>query len=414
MLFALLSRHGIRRGSFTVIDANGHRHSFGNGEGPRSVIRLRDRRLHHQLFLNPWLKVGEAYMDGTLTCEEGTTAYDLVDLGMTNQTGLDHFFWVRMLNRLNQAFRWANQYNPIGRSQKNVHHHYDLNRRLFELFLDPSMQYSCAYFEQPGQSLAEAQKAKLRHIAAKLCLKRGQRVLDIGSGWGGLGLHIARAADVEVLGVTLSSEQLALSRERAEKAGLSGRVRFELMDYREIDDTFDRIVSVGMFEHVGVRHYPEFFGKVARLLKRDGVALLHSIGRPDGPGFTNPWIRKYIFPGGYSPALSEVIPVVERAHLAVTDIEILRFHYAETLKAWRHNMEANRAEIRALYDDRFLRMWEFYLVGSELSFRHGFNMVFQMQFAHDLAAVPLTRDYIGMSEKTQKSAGSPTKLKAAS
>ena len=413
MDFASLFRHAVRKGDFTVIDAYGHRHRFGGPPGPRSVIRLHSRKLHRQLFTNPWLKVGEAYMDGTLTCEEGTTVYDLVDLGMANQAGLDSHPWLVALNGLNKAIRRVMQYNPVGRAQKNVAHHYDLDRHLFELFLDPSLQYSCAYFEYPGQPLADAQRAKLRHIAAKLRLAPGQRVLDIGSGWGGLGIYLAQIADVEVLGVTLSTEQLALSRERAQRAGLADRVQFELMDYRELDRRFDRIVSVGMFEHVGVVHYPAFFAKVASLLEPDGVALLHSIGRRDGPGFTNPWIRKYIFPGGYSPALSEVLPPVERSGLAVTDIEVLRLHYAETLKAWRQNVYANREEIRRLYDDRFLRMWEFYLVASELTFRHGFNMVFQMQLAHDLAAVPLTRDYIGESKKDQAARTSP-RLKAAS
>ena len=413
MLFALLLRHSIRRGDLTMIDADGRTHRFGDGAGPRSVIRLHDRKLHTQLFLNPWLKVGEAYMDGTLTCEDGTTIYDLVDLGTSNQSGLDGFAWLKVVNGLNRAIRRLTQFNPVGRAQANVHHHYDLSRRLFELFLDPGMQYSCAYFEHPGQSLADAQRAKLRHVAAKLRLAPGQSVLDIGSGWGGLAIHLASIADVEVTGVTLSTEQLALSRERAQAAGLAGRVRFELMDYRLLDQRFDRIVSVGMFEHVGVRHYPEFFGKVDSLLEKDGVALLHSIGRTDGPGFTNPWIRKYIFPGGYSPALSEVLPVVEQTGLIVTDIEILRLHYAETLKTWRQNVYANREEIRRLYDDRFLRMWEFYLVGSELSFRHGFNIVFQMQLAHDVATVPLTRDYIAVSEREQAAGASP-RLKAAS
>ncbi len=412
MLFAQLLRHSVRRGDLTMIDADGQTHRFGDGTGPRSVIRLHDRKLHTQLFLNPWLKVGEAYMDGTLTCEDGTSIYDLVDVGTFNQAGLDGFFWLKVVNGLNRAVRRITQFNPVGRAQENVHHHYDLNRRLFELFLDPAMQYSCAYFEHPSESLAEAQRAKLRHLAAKLLLKPGQKVLDIGSGWGGLAIHLASVADVEVTGVTLSTEQLAVARERAQASGVAGRVRFALMDYRLLDQRFDRIVSVGMFEHVGVRHYPEFFGKMKQLLAPDGVALLHAIGRTEGPGFTNPWIRKYIFPGGYSPALSEVLKPVERSGLIVSDIEILRLHYAETLKAWRQNVYANQEEIRALYDDRFLRMWEFYLVGSELSFRYGYNIVFQMQLAHDVAAVPLTRDYIGTSEREQ--AATSPRLKAAS
>lgn len=413
MLFSHLLRRGVRRGDLTVIDAHGHRHRFGDGTGRPSVIRFHDPKLHHQLFLNPWLKVGEAYMEGTLTCEEGTTLFDFIDLGMVNQDDLDSHPWLSIFNGLSRVFRVFSQWNPVPRALRHVSHHYDLKRALFELFLDPSLQYSCAYFERPGQPLAEAQQAKMRHVAAKLRLEPGQRVLDIGCGWGGLALFLAKAADVEVLGVTLSAEQLAVARERAERAGLSHRIRFELQDYRLLEQRFDRIVSVGMFEHVGVGHYPEYFGQIHRLLEPKGIALVHSIGRCQGPGYTNPWIRKYIFPGGYSPALSEVLPSVENSRLYVTDVEILRLHYAETLKAWRENVYANRAEILKLYDERFLRMWDFYLVSSELSFRHGFNMVFQMQLSRELGTVPLTRDYIGDFERARTDLRMP-EMKAAS
>jgi cyclopropane-fatty-acyl-phospholipid synthase len=286
------------------------------------------------------------------------------------------------------------QYNPAPRARANVAHHYDLSDALYDLFLDADRQYSCAYFSHDHDDLEQAQRDKKRHVAAKLLLEPGVRVLDIGSGWGGLGLYMAEAGAGEVVGITLSEEQLKVSRGRAARAGLADRVRFELCDYRALDGKFDRIVSVGMFEHVGIRHYPEFFGTVRDLLTDDGVALLHSIGRADGPGSTNPFIRKYIFPGGYSPALSEVLPVVERAGLWVTDIEILRLHYAETLRLWRQRFEANRARIAELYDERFCRMWEFYLVGAELTFRRMGHMVFQLQLARRQEAVPLTRDYI--------------------
>ena len=274
-------------------------------------------------------------------------------------------------------------------------HHYDLNGRLYSLFLDRDRQYSCAYFPRGDETLEQAQIAKKRHIAAKLCLDRPDlTVLDIGSGWGGLALTLAREYGARVLGITLSTEQLTEARGRAAAEGLDDRVSFELLDYRALDRTFDRIVSVGMFEHVGVGHYREFFDTVARCLNPDGVALLHAIGRSDGPGFTNPWIAKYIFPGGYCPALSEVIPRVEQSGLIATDIEVLRLHYAETLRHWRRRLIANRDTIASLYDERFCRMFEFYLCGAEIAFRREGHMVFQIQLAHRQTAVPLTRDYI--------------------
>ncbi|MDJ0896491.1 MAG: cyclopropane-fatty-acyl-phospholipid synthase family protein [Alphaproteobacteria bacterium] len=391
-LDGLLSR-GVRRGRLEVIDWRGDRRKFGSGGDPRVVVRLHDRSLAWRLFCNPWLAVGEAYVDGTLTVEEGTV-YDLVDLAMVNFGHMARHPVQQALTHIDYGLRWLRQWNPIGRAQRNVAHHYDLSRELFALFLDDSLQYSCAYFAHPGMSLEQAQCAKLRHIAAKLRLKPGMRVLDIGSGWGALGFYLAEVADVEVLGVTLSKEQLDVARARAEERGLADRVRFELSDYRLVRGRFDRIVSVGMFEHVGVRHYDEFFGHVERLLNSEGVALLHAIGRRDGPGVTNPWIRKYIFPGGYIPALSEVLTAVEHTGLWTTDVEILRLHYAETLSAWRRNFEANRKKITRLYDERFCRMWEFYLVGSEASFRRNLTMVFQMQLSRSIDALPLTRNYM--------------------
>jgi cyclopropane-fatty-acyl-phospholipid synthase len=391
-MFDRLLARGIRRGCLTLVDQTGRRQAFGHGE-PRVTVRVADRATDWALSFNPWLKVGEAYMDGKLTIQEGSL-YDLIDIGYTNTGGIDNAAWRRVLSGFNILARWWHQHNPIGLARQHVAHHYDLSRRLFELFLDESMQYSCAYFLNPAMSLAEAQRAKMRHIASKLLLEPGQRVFDIGCGWGGLGIFLAKHCGVEVVGVTLSKEQHELATQRAKMAGVDRQVTFKLQDYRLETGSYDRIVSVGMFEHVGVKHYREFFSTVERLLKPTGVALLHAIGRRDGPGFTNPWLRKYIFPGGYSPALSEVVPVVEKTSMWITDIEVLRLHYAETLRCWRENFNRHRAEIARIYDERFCRMWEFYLIGSELSFRHDYNMVWQMQLARDIDNVPLSRDYM--------------------
>jgi cyclopropane-fatty-acyl-phospholipid synthase len=391
-MFDRLLARGIKQGCITVIDQHGRTQSFGRGD-PRVTVRVADGATDRALAFNPWLKVGEAYMEGKLTIERGSL-YDLIDIGMINAGAIRQARWQGLVAAFHTLGRWWHQHNPIGLARQHVAHHYDLSRRLFELFLDESMQYSCAYFLRPGMSLAEAQAAKMRHIAAKLLLEPGQRVLDIGCGWGELAIFLAKHCGVEVVGVTLSKEQHELATQRAREAGVEKQVTFKLQDYRLETDSYDRIVSVGMFEHVGVKHYREFFGSVERLLKPAGVALLHAIGRRDGPGFTNPWLRKYIFPGGYSPALSEVVPFVERTSMWITDVEILRLHYAETLRCWRENFNRHRAEIARIYDERFCRMWEFYLMGSELSFRHDYNMVFQMQLSRDINAVPLTRDYI--------------------
>src|SRR5437763_3683788 len=286
------------------------------------------------------------------------------------------------------------QYNPVPRARRNVAHHYDLSDQLYEMCLDSDRQYSCAYFRALEDDLETAQYNKKRHIASKLLLRPGDRVLDIGCGWGGMALYLATECDVEVTGLTLSAEQHAVAQRRAAAAGLSDRVRFFLRDYREEPGQYDRIVSVGMFEHVGMNHYDRFFAQLKSMLNPDGVALLHAIGRMDGPGSTNPWLRKYIFPGGYSPALSEVTPAVERARLWITDIEILRLHYADTPRAWRVRFEQNRDRIRALYDERFCRMWDIYLTGSEIAFRRQSHIVFQMQLAQRIETVPLTRDYM--------------------
>ncbi|MGB3898034.1 MAG: cyclopropane-fatty-acyl-phospholipid synthase family protein [Mesorhizobium sp.] len=393
---SFISRH-IKVGRLTVIDAGGRSHQFGDGSGQEIAVRFTDRLTQWKVLLNPELAVGEAFMDGRLIVESGTI-YAFLELVFKNTSVEKLTGPARLLRRLSHLSRRIRQHNTLGRSRRNVAHHYDLDDALYELFLDKDRQYSCAYFENPDVSLEEAQMAKKRHMAAKLGLEPNQRVLDIGSGWGGLGLYLASVAQADVLGVTLSEEQFSVSNRRARDTGLQDRAHFLLEDYRRLDERFDRIVSVGMFEHVGVGHFDEFFAKAKTLLKPDGVMLLHSIGLSDGPSHTNPWIQKYIFPGGYIPALSEVLPAIERQGLVVCDIEILRLHYADTLKAWRQRFMARRDEAVALYDERFARMWEFYLAASETAFRYQGMMVFQIQLAHDQSAAPLTRDYIAQRE----------------
>jgi cyclopropane-fatty-acyl-phospholipid synthase len=393
MLLARLLERIITIGCLRMRDADGKLHTFEGSPGATVTIRLHDPALHWQLVARPRLRCGEAYMNGRLTIEEGSL-YDLIDLLTLNIEALPAGLPARVLNGSLDPLRRIHQFNPLSRARKNVAHHYDLSGQLYELFLDQDRQYSCAYFHDSTDDLDTAQLNKKRHIAAKLRIRPGQKVLDIGSGWGGLALYLARECGTDVTGLTLSAEQHKMAVRRAAAAGLSDRVRFHLRDYREEFGSYDRIVSVGMFEHVGVHHYSAFFGKLKSLLKADGIALLHSIGRNSGPGSTHPWIRKYIFPGGYVPALSEVLPIVERLRLWVTDIEILRLHYAETLRAWRGRFERNRDRVREIYDERFCRMWELYLVGSEIAFRRSDQMVFQMQLAKTVDAVPLTRDYI--------------------
>jgi cyclopropane-fatty-acyl-phospholipid synthase len=368
-------------------------------------MRLHDRALIWRLVLNPELAAGEAYMDGTLTFENGGVA-EFLRLFARNRYHLaDHPVQVQMQKLRLALRRFHNRRINRQKAQKNVAHHYDLNRELYELFLDRDMQYSCAYFIDPEDTLEQAQAQKKRHIAAKLQLADGQRILDIGCGWGGMALYLAQCADVEVLGITLSTEQLDLAMQRAEAAGLADRVKFELKDYRELDGTFDRIVSVGMFEHVGTANYWDFFAQINRLLDPDGVALLHSIGHMSPPSTASPWLDKYIFPGGYSPALSEVLTAVEPNQLWVTDIEVLRVHYAQTLEEWNRRFQANRARIAEIYDERFCRMWEFYLISCAQMFRTGAQMVFQMQLAHKRDAVPLTRNYMFENERRLAEAG---------
>ncbi len=388
-------------GRIRLTDANGNVHEIaGTEDGPVCAIRLHDHALHRTLVTNPWLKVGEAYMDGTLTIEEGTLD-DFIEFLCMNAALSEDNPVFRLNQWLGYRMRWFQQHNPVGRAQMNVAHHYDLSDMLYGLFLDDDRQYSCAYFTDDTESLETAQTNKKRHIAAKLMLEPGHKVLDIGSGWGGLGLYLAGVENVDVTGVTLSEEQHRVSQRRADEAGLADRVRFHLEDYRDQTERFDRIVSVGMFEHVGAGHFREFFAKLRDLLTDDGVALLHSIGRMEPPGNMGAWLRKYIFPGSYTPAMSEVLAALEKERLYVTDIEVLRLHYAKTLWHWNDRFQKNRARVAELYDERFCRMWEFYLKACEMAFMYLNQMVFQMQITRRQDAVPLLRDYVTDWEREQ-------------
>ena len=382
------------RGTLRITGPDGRTRDYGDGTGSPVHIHIRTPLAAAKVAADADLHLGECYMDGSLDVAEGTTIYDALAILMDN--GQTHRLpkVAKAAYAVRKALKRVDQYNPVGKAKSNVAHHYDLSGALYDLFLDRDRQYSCAYFETDDGSLEDAQLAKKRHLAAKLNIKPGMKVLDIGSGWGGLGLYIAETCGAEVTGVTLSEEQFSLSNERARQRGVSDQVQFHLKDYRHLDQKFDRIVSVGMFEHVGVGHFKEFFTKVNGLLKNDGVAVLHSINRSDGPGATSAWIKKYIFPGGYIPALSEVLPHIEKAGLYVTDVEILRLHYAKTLREWGNRFASHRDRAMELYDERFCRMWEFYLAASECAFRYGGMNNFQIQFAKDQHVLPLTRNYI--------------------
>ncbi len=390
-MFITILKSLVRTGSIWIIDAGGRLHKLGDGSAPSATIRLASKATEYRLALNPALTVGEAYMNGALRIEEGTL-YDFAAVIGRNADNARSVPWLALLER---AGRHVRQSNPMSRARRNVAHHYDLSNEFYAMFLDRDMQYSCAHFRSPDDDLESAQANKKRHVLAKLLLDRpGLRVLDIGSGWGGMCLDIAARCDAEVTGVTLSTEQHRLSVARAAAAGVADRVRFHLKDYRDEAGPYDRIVSVGMFEHVGKRNYAEFFAKLRGLLADDGVALIHTIGYSDQPGPINPFMRKYIFPGADLPSLSEIAAEVERSGLIMTDLEVLRLHYAETLRHWRERFVARRADVVRLYDERFYRMWEFYLVLCEIGFRMRTNVVFQIQLAKRMDAVPIRRDYM--------------------
>ncbi|WP_323020405.1 cyclopropane-fatty-acyl-phospholipid synthase family protein [Pararhodobacter sp.] len=385
----------IRTGALTLTLPDGTTRRFGPGgpDAPDVAVTITDEATLKALATNPQLALGEAYMDQRLTIA-GDDLHGLLELVLRNLAHGHERGLAKLQAALRDLTRGIAQRNPAARSKANVAHHYDLSGALYDLFLDEDRQYSCAYFKSPGDSLDQAQRQKKAHIAGKLRLEPGMKVLDIGCGWGGMGLTLARDYGAEVLGVTLSEEQLKVARARAEAAGLADRVRFELMDYRAVAGQFDRIVSVGMFEHVGAPNFGTYFTKVEELLKPEGVALIHTIGRFTPPGSTNPWITRYIFPGGYIPALSETMAAVEKTGLVSTDVEVWRLHYAYTLRHWYDRFMARQDEAAALYDERFVRMWKFYLVASEQTFRFAGQCVFQLQLARDQQAVPLTRDYL--------------------
>jgi len=398
-LLEFLLERFVRRGTLKITTANGRGISVGDGSGRPVAIRFTSKKAQRGVLIDPELRLGEAYMNGTLVVEQGTLADLLaVVLGQTTD-GLPPR-WAQLQWAIRYLHRRWRQFNLPARSRRNVAHHYDLDGRLYSLFLDADRQYSCAYFETRDQSLDDAQLAKKRHLAAKLLLvEENRRILDIGCGWGGLALYLAEFCRARVTGITLSQEQWQRATERAAERQLGSSIEFHLQDYRNIGERFDRIVSVGMFEHVGLVFYDAFFRKCSELMTDDGAMVLHTIARSEGPNVTNPWIAKYIFPGGYIPALSEVLPAIERSGLLVTDIEVLRLHYAETLRAWRERFDAHRDEAERIYDRRFVRMWEFYLAASEVAFREQAMMVAQIQLAKRQGVVPTTRDYIAREEQ---------------
>ncbi len=384
----------VRKGRLRIYDAGGVAHEFGPGtDGPFVTARLHERSVERKLFFNPELYAAEAYMDGTLTFEDGSTIYDFLFLFSINRTPLGSHPIQGLLRRGWKAVRRRQQSNTVAGVRAHVEHHYDLSIDLYRLFLDEGLNYSCGYFRTPEDSLEDAQEAKLVHVLSKLRLKPGKSVLEIGGGWGSLAIRLAQAG-ANVVSLNLSPAQVAVAQERVEAAGAADKINFVLKDYREVEGKFDRAVSVAMMEQVGIGHFDEYFGCLSNLIKPGGYALIHCIGRMTTPGTTGPFIRKYIFPGGYVPALSEVFAATERNGLWVADMEVLRMHYYYTIRHWRNRFQARRDQARVLYDERFCRMWEFYLAAVELGFLHGSNMVFQILLSNERDAVPIVRDFM--------------------
>ncbi|MGR7993710.1 class I SAM-dependent methyltransferase [Xanthobacter sp. ZOL 2024] len=394
-LLSHLLKRFVEKGQLTVLTADGARHVFGTGvNGPSVTVRMHDKKLEQELFFNPELVAAEAYMDGRLSFEDGAGAFELLSLFSINRKGLGSHPVQQALRQAWRSVRRFQQANPIGKAKENVSSHYDHPAAFYRLWLDETMTYSCAYFREPHEPLADAQRNKFRHIAAKLKITPGMRVAEIGSGWGALAIYMAKECGAKVTAINVSPEQLAESRRLAEAAGVADSIDFREVDYRQLKGKFDRVVSIGMMEHVGVAHFDDYFTTVRNLLDEGGFALVHAIGRMSPPGTTAPFIRKYIFPGGYVPALSEVFASTERSHLWVDDCEVLRLHYYWTIRAWRQNFMAKRAEVDAMMGERFGRMWEFYLAAVELGFLHGSNMVFQLLLSEKRDDVPVLRDYM--------------------
>tara|TARA_Y100000590_G_scaffold201441_1_gene228885 strand:+ start:1128 stop:2315 length:1188 start_codon:yes stop_codon:yes gene_type:complete len=379
---------------FVLIDANSKEYVIGKPKKENPIkLRLLDKSLHYKLLLLPDLYFGEAYTDGSLVIENGTLT-EFLDIAMKNIGRAETNFYAKIIKKIRGTYRYLTSYNLISKSKNNVAHHYDISEKLYDLFLDKNRQYSCAYFKNHHDSLETAQDNKIEHIIKKLNLKPNQKVLDIGSGWGTLAIKIARKSKCEVLGITLSENQLDYSIKKAKELNLENQVRFKLMDYRELNEKFDKIVSVGMFEHVGRKFYNTYFNSVNRLLNEDGVALIHTIGSVDKPRDPHPWITKYIFPGGYTPSLSEITKPIENSKLIINDIEVLRMHYSHTLRNWKERFLGKKEEVLSMFDEKFLRMWEFYLTSCEMAFKWGDQVVFQIILSKKLMSTPNTRDYI--------------------
>ncbi len=379
---------------FVLIDANSKEHIIGKPKKNTPIkVRLLDKSLHYKLLLLPDLYFGEAYTNGSLVIENGSLT-EFLDIAMKNIGKGDTNFYAKIIKKIRGTYRYITNFNLISKSKSNVAHHYDISEKLYDLFLDKNRQYSCAYFKNNSDTLEVAQNNKMMHIIKKLNLKPNKKVLDIGSGWGTLAIKIAQETECEVVGITLSENQLNYSNQKAKELNLENQVRFKLMDYRELNEKFDRVVSVGMFEHVGRKFYKKYFNTVSKLLKNDGVALIHTIGSITTPRDPHPWITKYIFPGGYTPSLSEVAGPIEKSGLIISDLEVLRMHYSHTLRHWKERFISKKDKVHQMFDERFFRMWEFYLVGCEMAFKWGDQVVFQFQLTKDFSSTPNIRDYI--------------------
>tara|TARA_B100000579_G_scaffold154497_1_gene125556 strand:+ start:412 stop:1599 length:1188 start_codon:yes stop_codon:yes gene_type:complete len=379
---------------FILIDANSKEYVIGKPKkNPPIKLTILDKKLHYKLLFLPDLYFGEAYTDGSIKLENGSLT-EFLELAMKNIGRSDINYYSKILNKLRGTYRYLTSFNLIPKSKTNVAHHYDISEKLYDFFLDKNRQYSCAYFKNDNDTLETAQENKIKHIIKKLNLKPNQKVLDIGSGWGTLAIEIAKQSKCEVLGITLSENQLQYSLDKVRELNLENQVSFKLLDYRELNEKFDRVVSVGMLEHVGRKFYKKYFNKVSELLNNDGVALIHTIGSSNPPRDPHPWITKYIFPGGYTPSLSEIARPIENSGLVISDMEILRLHYSHTLRHWKERFLDKREKVLEIFDEKFLRMWEFYLVGCEMAFKWGDQVVFQLQLTKNFTSVPNTRDYI--------------------